>query len=898
MTPGPRRERWRSAPRLSPKAAGLAVQLVFTPLLGCVETPPLELALSGCEERWTDGRCAVDEDTELSVFLAGTNAARIELDGAALTATTSRLQGGLRARVRVDRPGQLELRAEQGGRSRASRIALVTYAEHPAVAEADRLRRRGALVEAATALAAIDADETDAIRMRARLAGQSGRAEQAVALFRRGLPRVHAEGRLVAETRDRSALAFALADRLLRYPEAVVELDRLEALASTHPPAAGWASYFRSNLLRELGDLRGALSQNARALELAERLGIDALAEVAADRRVELLVRVGRTAEAARLGREVLARAAAAPACTRATALHNAGWLGLIDDGQSGATTLAHLTAAVQLFESECPRRHDLDTARLNLADAQLDAGRSDEAERTLAAVATATMAPRLALRAALISGRLSDARGAHASAAEQYAAVERRARQAGRPEAEHEAATRLAQALATLGDDERAEEAYARAEQVLDGHHALVPFGRDRGGFLGRHAGSTRAYVRLLLAKGRTADALQVVLRSRARALSLDRWAERVAADGATAPAWLSAMAGYRAVRARIDDDAASDWTRSKTELAEAESRRARMLAEAGARLDAALSLAPARSTPPREAPRPGECALVYFELSRDDWIGFAVDAAGVRWRHLGSIPPDSVGRGRALLEPFSDALRPAREVRVYTDGALDGVDFHALPFAGAPLITRASVRYPVGLAASATVAPVRTALVVSDTRGDLRGARAEADAVVDALGRLGFEVTRLEGQTATHRQVLAALQQSDLFHFAGHGEYSPRDVMASGLPLAAGGWLTAGDVLTLSRGPRLVVLSGCDTTRTATGATHAGIGLAHAFVAAGAEQVIAARVPVTDALALDLVRQVFTASTPGALSSLSDRLRAAQGSLLARGSNTAWESFRVLSR
>jgi CHAT domain-containing protein len=99
---------------------------------------------------------------------------------------------------------------------------------------------------------------------------------------------------------------------------------------------------------------------------------------------------------------------------------------------------------------------------------------------------------------------------------------------------------------------------------------------------------------------------------------------------------------------------------------------------------------------------------------------------------------------------------------------------------------------------------------------------------------------------------------------------------------------------VVTLPRGPRSVVLSGCETGRVSDGTLEGGMNLGHAFVLAGAKWVI-----VTDARVSDeLSRAVGEALYDGAADPGWDgprALRTIQRSLRARGAGD-WASFRVL--
>jgi len=136
-------------------------------------------------------------------------------------------------------------------------------------------------------------------------------------------------------------------------------------------------------------------------------------------------------------------------------------------------------------------------------------------------------------------------------------------------------------------------------------------------------------------------------------------------------------------------------------------------------------------------------------------------------------------------------------------------------------------------------------------------------------------------------------------LFHLAGHAHFSGTDGWESTIPLADGGALTVGDVLALASVPRLVVLSGCETGRSD------GLGLAHAFVAAGAEAAIGTTREVPDADAARVMALFYESLRPDlpAADAAALALQKAARALLhpeqattgARPPPVDWRSFRV---
>jgi CHAT domain-containing protein len=103
------------------------------------------------------------------------------------------------------------------------------------------------------------------------------------------------------------------------------------------------------------------------------------------------------------------------------------------------------------------------------------------------------------------------------------------------------------------------------------------------------------------------------------------------------------------------------------------------------------------------------------------------------------------------------------------------------------------------------------------------------------------------LTGARATRAKLLDALRDLDSLHFAGHARYQGTEGIDSSLVLADGD-LSVGEILTQGPGPRHVVLSACQTARSESDGLVQSLGLVQAFVAVGAEVVIASPRPTVD--------------------------------------------------
>ena len=130
---------------------------------------------------------------------------------------------------------------------------------------------------------------------------------------------------------------------------------------------------------------------------------------------------------------------------------------------------------------------------------------------------------------------------------------------------------------------------------------------------------------------------------------------------------------------------------------------------------------------------------------------------------------------------------------------------------------------------------------LLVADPTETLPQAAAEAEQLCGLLDALpGVEVTLLGGKSVRRLALLAALQEHDVVHFAGHSRYDPAAPARSGWLLSEG-MLTAGDLVKLRPPPLLVFSNSCEA---GTGPAWEGgygyeghaFGIGSAFLLAGA--------------------------------------------------------------
>ncbi len=217
---------------------------------------------------------------------------------------------------------------------------------------------------------------------------------------------------------------------------------------------------------------------------------------------------------------------------------------------------------------------------------------------------------------------------------------------------------------------------------------------------------------------------------------------------------------------------------------------------------------------------------------------------------REGGAGPPqpiDAIGAelGRQLLGPLADELGDRPLVLVPT-GVL-----HTLPWGALPYLRER----PVSVAASAA------GWLAASGRAAVSGPPSVVAAAGPGLAHAEEEVRRVLARhpgarpvPARRDAVLEALAGADVLHLAAHGVFHARSPLLSGITLADGP-LMAYDLLQVTRAPRLVVLSSCDSGMARTPADGAPLGLAGTFLARGAACVVAGMVPVGDEDALALM-------------------------------------------
>jgi hypothetical protein len=572
------------------------------------------------------------------------------------------------------------------------------------------------------------------------------------------------------------------------------------------------------------------------------------------------------------------------------------------ETGGSGADPVPVLEEAERALADGCTSLPSGEASvRHNLALAHLQ---KRELRTARAQLAAAAASPRRSLADVLweqdIQARLDLAEGNAARALRRYQELDHLAAATLNWGAEWRAVSGRAQALQALRRREEALAAYAQAEDLLDADSLQVPVQDGREAFVAGREAATRRHLDLLLSTGRTAEALALARRSHARVLAALSLGERLASlPPGKRQAWDTAMTAYQRKRDELVEAAADDWKLPADRLVQLRERRAATRAELAELVDGSLTLLERQRGQVLRAPRDGEVIIAIHPLPEGE-AAFAADASGVQAVRLDCLarslnPPEL---GACLLGPFAERIRTARQVTLLPFGRVGTVDIHALPFDGAPLLAGRPVTWAVdlpGLDAPASQPPL--ALIVGDPRGDLPAARREVRSVESALAAAGrgWQLERRDGDRARDAEVRRLLARADLFHFAGHAEFTGHGGWDSALPLADSAGLTVADILALDRAPRWAVLSGCDTGRSSRRAGES-LGLAQAFLSRGAHAVVATTRPVADRTSAALVEAFYRNWSSGVTAATA--LQRAQLSLRSADAAADWAAFRLLER
>lgn len=434
-----------------------------------------------------------------------------------------------------------------------------------------------------------------------------------------------------------------------------------------------------------------------------------------------------------------------------------------------------------------------------------------------------------------------------------------------------------LAVSLAARGDLAAAESQFGLAFRAMEIGRAGLAESETRLSFTATLAEFHDAYVDFLTGQGREVRALELADRSRARLLM-----EQLGQDGAR-PGVVSA-ARLRRLARETGATLLSYWLAPRASYVWAVSAdHIEMHA------------------------LPGQAAL----CSRVDAYQAVVQQAR---DPLGEQSPEGQRLFDTLLAPVAAHLPRGTRVLLVLDGCLHQLNFETLPAPGAPPrywiedVTLAVAPSLGALAASAPRPPADALLLIGAplSPSDEFPPLVQAEREVDVLREL-FATARVETRTgADARPEAYAAAHPERFayvHFAAHATANRDSPLDSAVVLSPQGddyKLYAREIMRVPLRADLVTLSACHSAGARAYAGEGLVGLAWAFLSAGARNVVAGLWNVEDGSTAELMQHLYRGLRSGRQPP--DALRAAKLTLLRSGTAYSkpfyWAPFQVYTR
>jgi tetratricopeptide (TPR) repeat protein len=226
-----------------------------------------------------------------------------------------------------------------------------------------------------------------------------------------------------------------------------------------------------------------------------------------------------------------------------------------------------------------------------------------------------------------------------------------------------------------------------------------------------------------------------------------------------------------------------------------------------------------------------------------------------GLRGAVLASLDQQLADLGELLLTPVAAGWKPGTRLVLVPTGRLNGVPWTLLPqAAGRPVTIARSATHWLSL----TGRGLPTGAVAFARGPRLPYAAEEIAAASAAWPRADVDLD------ATADSIAAMAERADVLHVAAHGRHEGDSPMFSGVELHDGLWFGY-DIDQLGHVPDLVVLSACEVGSATVRSHEYLVGLATAWLHAGAQSVIASPLAVNDQTAAEMLPLVHAGLAAG---------------------------------
>lgn len=823
-----------------------------------------EVAFAGCVEI-VRGVCALGRGRDLRVWVQGSGTeVTFSADGSPLPVEVpTAVRGGNLFRLKVPSASTNIAIASAGRTLRV--LSLSDRTKDDIISKASDLAQSN--MAAARALldrARVTADKERGARIRSllgRIDMQEGSYDQALAHLEAASEGFARAGHTLLQSQELMTMSFIAVTRKGDARRAEDYLSQAALLLAHAPQMHAEYAYQRGLLASASGNVRGALAAFEQSLLWAQRLCDDEVVAAAQQWIAMTMSSLGRLSDAMKLQMQLVDAAKDAIPCIRVPLLASAAWLAVQQQPLDAAFARARLAAALESLD-QCPDRFRTRNVQVNQLELLVSTGETRQAHNLLNQLRQKNdgLTAGLAVQELELEGRLRLVDHNASDALKLFERAEAMARASGLIDEELRLTVLRARALAMVGNTAEAINVLEGTEQKLDQRLQVVPVGEARVRFLRVRDEGVRALVAIYVHQGQINEAFEAARRGRGRAVRAIAMGDTLANLNREAKRqWLADLTAYQRLRAE-EEEAAQAWALPENQLKEQAAQKAERAEAAQKALDVAythllqnLPQAVAKLQPLVIAP--GEVILLFFREGENDqacpWRGFAATTAQVKTACL-PTPPMSGGTVHPWLRPFAVPLAVATQVRVLATDPMTE-EIHAAAFKNKSLGLHVPLVYSLDV--SSPPAANGSPLVVGDPSEDLPAARVEGKEVSTLLNTGAV----LLGDQATRQAIINSLPRAGWFHYAGHSVFAGLDGLDSGLPLARQQRLSAADVLALPAVPRVVVLSACEAGRSSGDSNTAGLGLAQAFVVAGAKVVIAPTRPVSDEVSRDFMRLFY---------------------------------------
>jgi CHAT domain-containing protein len=430
----------------------------------------------------------------------------------------------------------------------------------------------------------------------------------------------------------------------------------------------------------------------------------------------------------------------------------------------------------------------------------------------------------------------------------------------------------------------DQAIDAYRKALTIIESQRASINTEANKIGFIGDKQDVYARLVALLFSQGRFPDALEVVERSKSRAL----------VDMLASKQRFGAPVGERQQATNIAEALAEvnqkDQQLREQSIARVRSADAVERSVQSVRMPTELrGLVSVKTLKPQEIQAllsPDETLLAYFAHGTDMFV-MVVQRGSITAQKIDSADLDrDIRRLRAsiskrlevqpllnalyqrLIGPVAGLVRTPR-LTIVAHGALHYLPFAALMDGNQYLVDRYTLRMLPSASVLQFLRPHRPndvgqSLVLGnpDLRNpamDLPGAQTEAQAVAGLLGTPNL----LLRDRATKEAFTRLSPSAKYVHVASHGEFDNQQPLASALLLSAppgqDNRLTVSDIYELGLDAELVTLSACETGLGAVASGDDVVGLTRGLLYAGASSVVTSLWKVDDDSTGQLMTQMY---------------------------------------